>query len=185
MTSYFLHAGLCEAGYADQSWDLLRTRFAHMLSPRGNRTLWEEWWLDGTGRSGTLRPVASGRSDAQTESAFLPGLFARYILGIDPVLPGLRDVVLRYHPCSQLSRRRGTVPTPSGILGVAWEITPSEFEISLQVPKNTTLRVDLASLEVTSSGHILLDGKPTSGQLLQDGFLEISEGDHTVRVKRL
>ncbi len=182
--SHFLHAGLCEAGYADQSLDLLRTRFAHMLSPSSNRTLWEEWWLDGTGRSGTLRPFASGRSDAQTESAFFPGLFARYILGIDPVRPGLRDVVLRYYPCSQLPRRRGTVPTPSGILGVNWEITPSEFAISLQVPKNTTVRVDLASLQVTSSGPILLDGKPSSRRLLQDGFLKLSEGDHTVLVKR-
>jgi hypothetical protein len=155
-----------------------------MLSPPGNGTLWEEWWLDGTGRNGTLRPIASGRSDAQTESAFFPGLFARYVLGIEPVEPGLRDVVLRYYPASQLSRRRGTVPTPSGILGVAWEITPSDFLISLQVPTNTTLRVDLNSLKVTSPGHVLLDGQPASPQPPEGGFLDVPEGDHTVRVKR-
>ncbi len=143
------------------------------------------WWLDGTGRSGTFRPIASGRSDAQTESAFFPGLFARYILGIEPAQPGLRDVVLRYYPCSQLPQRRGAMPTPSGILGVAWEITPSEFEISLQVPTNTTVRVDLASLKVTSPDHILRDGELVSPQPLQDGFLNIPEGDHTVRVKRM
>jgi len=182
--SHFLHAGLCEAGYADQSWDLLRARFAHMLSPPGNGTLWEEWWLDGTGRNGTLRPIASGRSDAQTESAFFPGLFVRYILGIEPAQPGLRDVVLRYRPSRHLPRRRGTMPTPSGSLGVAWEITPSEIEISLQVPTNTTVRVDLSSLKVNSSDDILLDGEPASPQQLKDGFLIISRGDHTVRIER-
>jgi hypothetical protein len=182
--SYFLHAGLCEAGYTDKSWDLLRSRFAHMLTPNGNGTLWEEWWLDGTGRRGTLRRIASGRSDAQTESAFFPGLFARYILGVEPTQPGLREVVLRYYPCNQLPRRRGTLPTPFGILGVTWEITSSEIEISLQTPENTTVRVDLASLRAPTADHILLDDKPISPRQLRDGFLVVTEGDHTVRVKQ-
>lgn len=183
--SYFLHAGLCEAGYADQSWDLLRTRFSHMLSSSGNGTLWEEWWLDGTGRSGTFRPISSGRSDAQTESVFFPGLFTRYILGIEPVRPGFRDVVLRHYPSKKLPQRRGEVPTPSGILGVSWENTPSEFEINLQVPLNTTVRVDLKSLNVNSPADILLDGGPPAPQMMKDDFLLISPGDHKVRVTRM
>jgi hypothetical protein len=77
------------------------------------------------------------------------------------------------------------VPTPSGILGVTWDITPSQFEVSLQVPTNTTVRADLASLQVTSPAHILLDDKPVLPQRLKAGFLAISEGDHTVRVKRM
>ena len=89
--SHFLHAGLCEAGYAEKSWDLLRTRFAHMLSQAGNGTLWEEWWLDRTGRSGVLAKTVT-RSDAQTESAFPPMLFAEYLLGIRPTEPGLAEV---------------------------------------------------------------------------------------------
>jgi hypothetical protein len=183
--SHFLHAGLCEAGFADQSWELLQARFGHMLSPPGGDTLWEEWWLDGTGRGGTLRPIPSGRSDAQTESAFFPGLFARYILGLEPTEPGLRDVVLRYYPSKQVARCRGTVPTPSGTLGVAWEVDPQEFKISLQVPVHTTVRVDLASLKVTAPAQILLDGRPAAAPLLQDGFLRVAQGDHTVRAKRM
>jgi hypothetical protein len=106
-------------------------------------------------------------------------------LGIEPVEPGLRDVVLRYHPCSQLPRRRGAVPTPSGILGVSWEITPSEFAITLQVPKNTTVRIDLESLNVTSPAQILLNSVPPSPQQMKDDYLLISPGDQTVRVRRL
>jgi hypothetical protein len=155
-----------------------------MLSPHDNGTLWEEWWLDGTGRSGTLRPIASGRSDAQTESAFFPGLFSRYVLGIEPVEPGLRDVVLRYYPANRLRRRLGTVPTPSGLLGVGWEITPTEYLISLQIPTATTVRIDLSSLGVRPSNEILLNGIAASAQQLKDGFLVVSPGDHTVRISR-
>ena len=97
--SYFLHAGLCEAGAVDASWELAWNRFEHMLEPQSNGTLWEEWWLGGSGRSGVFRPVPSGRSDAQTESAFFPGLFARYVLGIEPTEPGAaggRVAILRF-----------------------------------------------------------------------------------------
>ena len=182
--SYFLHAGLCEAGYADQSWDLLRARFAHMLTPQTNGTLWEEWWLDGSGRSGVFRPIASGRSDAQTESAFFPGLFSRYILGIEPTQPGLRDVVLRYYPSSRLLRRHGAIPTPSGLLEVAWDITPTEFKITLQTPPATTVRVDLASLTLPSPDRISLNGERPSPDQVKDGFIVIPPGDHTLRIKR-
>ena len=50
--SYFLHKGIAQYGHVDASFDLLRKRFDHMLAPQYNGTLWEEWWLDGTGRTG-------------------------------------------------------------------------------------------------------------------------------------
>ncbi len=182
--SHFLHAGLCEAGYADQSWDLLCARFTHMLAPESNGTLWEEWWLDASGRNGRLMPRPSGRSDAQTESAFPPGLFSRYILGIEPTRPGLREVVLRYYPSSRLLRRRGAIPTPSGLLEVSWEISPAEFTITLQAPPATTVRVDLNSLDVQSPVQVLLNSKLLPSDQVKDGFVAISEGSHTLRVKR-
>ena len=42
-----------------------------MLENNYNGTLWEEWWLDATGRSGQLSKIKT-RSDAQTESALAP-----------------------------------------------------------------------------------------------------------------
>jgi len=182
--SYFLHVGLCEAGRVDASWDLLQARFAHMVAPETNGTLWEEWWLDGTGRNGRFRQIVDGRSDAQTESAFVPALFSRYILGIEPTQPGLRDVVLRYYPCSRLLRRDGATPTPSGLLEVAWDVNSSEFKITLGIPPGTTMRVDLASLAAPSQDRISIDDQPPSSNQLKDGFLVISSGDHTLRVKR-
>ncbi|MBC8877300.1 MAG: alpha-L-rhamnosidase N-terminal domain-containing protein [Planctomycetes bacterium] len=182
--SYFLHVGLCEAGRVDASWDLLQARFAHMIAPGTNGTLWEEWWLDGTGRNGRFRQIVDGRSDAQTESAFVPALFTRYILGIEPTQPGLRDVVLRYYPSSRLPRRHGAIPTPSGLLEVAWDVSSSEFKITLGIPPGTTVRLDLASLAAPAEDRISIDDQPPSANQLKDGFLVISSGDHTLRVKR-
>lgn len=187
--SYFLHAGLCEAGHAEESWDLLWSRFKHMLTPPSvgtlsNGTLWEEWWLDGSGRNGRFTPRASGRSDAQTESAFFPGLFSRYILGIEPTQPGLRDVVLRYYPSSRLLRRHGAIPTPSGLLEVAWDVSPAEFTITLRTPPGMTVRVDLASLAMPSQDRVSINNKPLSPDQVKDGFLVIPPGDHTVLVRR-
>ena len=182
--SHFLHAGLCEAGYADESWDLLWARFAHMLAPQTNGTLWEEWWLNGSGRQGAFKPIASGRSDAQTESAFFPGLFSRYVLGIEPTQPGLRDVVLRYYHSNRLHRRHGTIPTPSGLLEVAWDVSPAEIKITLQTPSHTTVRVDLASLGTPSNDDISINNKPPSANQVKNGFLVLPTGRHTVHAER-
>lgn len=182
--SYFLHAGLCEAGYTEESWDLLWSRFEHMLTPDTNGTLWEEWWLDASGRNGRVTPRPSGRGDAQTESAFFPGLFCRYILGIEPTQPGLREVVLRYYPSNRLLRRRGAIPTPSGLLEVAWDVGPSGYEITLRTPRATTVRVDLASLASPSQDHLLINNRPPFPDQIKDGFLVIPSGDHTVYIRR-
>ncbi|NRB64189.1 MAG: family 78 glycoside hydrolase catalytic domain, partial [Saprospiraceae bacterium] len=84
--SYFLHKGLCEYDQIDASFSLFNKRFDKMLQPQYNGTLWEEWWLDATGRSGRLTPKP--RSDAHTESAFPPALIGNYLLGIEPTQPG-------------------------------------------------------------------------------------------------
>ncbi|VGO11992.1 hypothetical protein PDESU_00540 [Pontiella desulfatans] len=143
--SYFLHTGLCEAGKTVESMALLQERFKHMLEPGTNGTLWEEWWLDATGRSGTLRPFPAGRSDAQTESAFPPALFVRYLLGIEPVAPGMRKVLI--HPVPAGLNCKGAIPTPSGLLEVEWngsEVTVSaphgiDVQLAPECPEGTIL----------------------------------------------
>jgi hypothetical protein len=131
-----------------------------------------------------FRPVPSGRSDAQTESAFFPGLFARYILGIVPTKPGLREVVLRYYDSQRLWQRSGGMPTPRGLLEVDWLIRPSTFEIDLVVPPATTVRLDLSSLGLPALGDITIDGDVPSGERLSDGLLAITPGNHQIRIQR-
>jgi hypothetical protein len=128
--AYFLHKGLCQYGYVQESLGMLKRRFSRMLANDTNQTLWEEWWRDGTGRSGLFEKRT--RSDAQTESAFPPALFGEYILGIQPVSPGMREVEIHV-PRSGLDNASGTLPSPLGPLSVEWDL--GSGRLTLNVPE--------------------------------------------------
>lgn len=179
--SYFLHAGLCTAGELDASLNMLWRRFRHMLEPGYNGTLWEEWWLDGSGRRGEFKYI-QGRSDAQTESAFPPALFFRYVLGIEPVAAGMREVVLHYEASEILNERKGKMPTPRGQLAVAWQVSREKYVINLAIPVNTVMKVNITSL-----GDVLLDHIINNGVVLSDpvsGYLRLETGEYTIEIPR-
>jgi hypothetical protein len=177
--SYFLHKGLCNYGYVEESFGMFRERFDRMLMPDTNGTLWEEWWLDGTGRNGTMQKGRT-RSDAQTESAFPPALFAEYILGISPIKPGMKKIELR-RSNSGLRQVEGTIPSPEGKLFVRWNLDEDgSCELDVEVPGGMQVELDLASLDVTDMKQIFINGRPlipdtdrTSGYLLSGGMHEV------------
>ena len=107
-----------------------------MLDPETNQTLWEEWWRDGTGRSGEFQKRT--RSDAQTESAFPPAMFGEVILGLRFTAPGMRVAEIRVPDCG-LDLMEGSVPTPRGILSVKWDLTSGQLELA--VPDGTEAQV--------------------------------------------
>jgi alpha-L-rhamnosidase len=179
--SYYLYTGLCEEGYLDDTLDMAWSRFKHMLDPDTNGTLWEEWSLEGSGRTGTFRKVASGRSDAQTESAFFPSLFTRYILGVEPTQPGLEEIVLHYCPSFRLLQHGGTVPTPRGPLEVEWDVKQSEVVLAVEIPPSTTVKVDLARFENVSLHRVTVNNTPLAAHQIEDGFLLLPPGEWIVR----
>jgi len=146
--SYYLHKGIANYGFIDESFALLNKRFSHMLEPQHNGTLWEEWWLNGTGRSGKFVNNGRTRSDAQTESAFAPALFAEYLVGVKPIEPGMRKVKLfnRQHSITDLS---ATIPTPHGELNVNWFVKNEQNNLKLTIPKGVKVELDSR----TFSGH--------------------------------
>jgi len=150
---------------------MLWSRFGHMTAPESNGTLWEEWWLNGSGRSGSLKSDPSGRSDAQTESVFPPALFLRYILGLVPVRPGMEEGVLRYWPSSRLARRHGAIPTSFGLLETAWDVSAGQFGVELRTPPGTSVNTDLASMGSPQLECVSVDGRRPSPSREKNGFL--------------
>jgi len=178
--SYFLHKGLCNHGYIEESFQIFRERFGRMLAPNTNGTLWEEWWLDGTGRSGTLQKGRT-RSDAQTESAFPPALFAEYLLGIRPVMPGMKKIKL-FHSQSGLRQVEGTIPTPIGKLFVQWNLDEDgSGELYVEVPGGMQVELDLASLGVPDSKQIIINGRSSIQDIDHNPSYLMSEGRHKVK----
>ncbi len=178
--SYFLHKGLCNYGYVEESFGMFRERFDKMLQPDTNGTLWEEWWRDATGRSGTLQKGRT-RSDAQTESAFPPALFVEYLLGIRPSQPGLKEVVISRSP-SGLNRIEGEIPSPEGMLLVQWNFNKNGAgELNVEVPGEMQLKLDLVSLDVPAGKSILVNGHIPESELKNKPYIMLSKGSHEVK----
>ncbi len=177
--SYFLHKGLCEYGYIDESFELFRNRFDKMLDPGTNGTLWEEWWLDAIGRSGKLQKGRT-RSDAQTESAFPPALFAEYLLGISPTRPGMKEIEVALKS-SGIKNIAGSIPTPSGTLEIEWHLTNKNRELKLDVPAGMYVKVDLESLGIKSGEDFLLNGKTQNINLDTSSYITLSKGKQVIK----
>jgi len=160
--SYFLHKGLANYGYIDESFALFKRRFDKMLNENSQGTLWEEWWLNGTGRSGVFVDNGRTRSSAQTESAFAPALFAEYIIGVKPVTPGMATFKLfnRRHSITDVS---ADIPTPHGNVTIIWSTESNKKQLDLIIPDGVQIELD----ETTFSGHSI------AGKVL-------SKGEHTL-----
>jgi alpha-L-rhamnosidase len=173
--SYFLHKGIAQYGDIDASFDLLRKRFDHMLEPQHNGTLWEEWWLDGTGRSGKFDNRMT-RSDAQTESAFMPALFAEFLLGVQPSMPGMREMTIKL-PQTRIKKIASNIPSPLGILKVNWNRANSKEKIlQLEIPMGMKAKLDLVSFKIPFGKTIQINGKKISTKTIQKSFYSLSSG---------
>ncbi|NLR91865.1 family 78 glycoside hydrolase catalytic domain [Flammeovirga agarivorans] len=171
--SYFLHKGLANYGFIDESFELFRRRFDEMLAPEMNGTLWEEWWRDASGRFGKKGMIGRTRSDAQTESAFATALFAEYLVGIQPTKPGMTELVLAKTEAS-IEDISATIPTPLGMLKINWKVKGGVTSLEVEVPKGTTIKLDQKSL----GSQVEINGKKQDNKenyvLLEEGKYQVS-----------
>jgi hypothetical protein len=177
--SYYLHSGLCQYGYVKGSLRLLQRRFDHMLRDGPNGTLWEEWWLDATGRSGILVKGRT-RSDAQTESAFPPALFTEFVLGIRPTEPGLREVVVSRYSTG-LREIEGEIPSPLGNLALRWDLEiDGTGELLIEIPRGMRAKIDLSSLAPPKGQGVSVDGKVLESSVRWVKYAVLEAGEHEV-----
>jgi hypothetical protein len=178
--SYFLHKGLAEYGYVDESMALFKRRFDHMLRNGPNGTFWEEWWLRGSGRTGQMGLLDRTRSDAQTESAFAPALFAEYLLGVQPTRPGMTELIVRRTE-SEIGDIEATFPTPQGRVTVAWAFGGNNGALELNLPMGVTASIDTHSLLRQGHPVILVNGKSIDSG---GRYIKVQGGTHIITFKR-
>lgn len=169
--SYFLHKGLADYGYEEASLNLLQNRFNKMLAPTTNGTLWEEWWRNGTGRTGKFQKRT--RSDAQTESVFPPALFAEYILGITVTKPGMKEISIS-KPITSLTKIEGEIPSPLGLISLKWSLNSTK-ELKVSIPKGMEAKIDLKSFKSKDKNEITLNGK----KIHEINFIKLNSGEYT------
>ncbi len=170
--SYYLHKGLCEYGFVHESFNLFNERFGHMLDENTNQTLWEEWWLHGSGRTGKFVPHKT-RSDAQTESAFPPALFAEYLYGLKPVEPGLKRWTLKYVP-SGIRNLKAIIPVGKEQIHIEWN-TGKAKELMVEIPDGVSIDLDVKSFN--SKSKVLVNKKELSDD---KEIVSLNEGKYTI-----
>ncbi len=72
--------------------------------------------------------------------------FMTRILGITPRAPGFAEIAIAPHRCG-LTRASGAVCTPRGKVAVAWRVEGGKFNLEVEAPKSTPVRVRLPNGE--------------------------------------
>jgi hypothetical protein len=101
------------------------------------------------------------------------------ILGVTPSAPGYRTVAIR-PLLSGLDWARGTVPTPHGLVDVAWERSGPRLSLRVTIPPGAEGEVYLP-LGAFTKPTVMLDG--TAIPLpAPDGRTVLQSGVHTFRI---
>lgn len=176
---YWTFYALCESGRVDDAVAMLESRFGHQLQG-GNGTLWEDWQLDLSNRRGVVEKMS--RTDAQGECGIFPMALTRWVAGLRPVAPGMREVLVRRTP-SSLKSIETVLPSPFGDLHAGWSTKDDGDELAVEVPRGMIAMVDLASVDVPGGRELWLDGRRIDPAGSQGPLFPIPEGAHRLNFR--
>lgn len=158
----YLMEGLFEYGDAAVAMDLMMApgdrSWRHMVES-GTTITWEAW--DQRYKPNQDWNHAWGAAPAN--------LLPRYVLGVRPLEPGWKTVLVRPHP-GKLSECTGKVPTPRGPVEVAWKQTDASFTVTVALPLGVGARVELP---VAPGAFVRVDGCVAEGLSLE-GRIQVS-----------
>jgi alpha-L-rhamnosidase len=181
-TSLFIYwpfIGLCRNGFVDEGFAMLEKKFQHQYQV-GNRTLWEEWYLDTTFRRGFAQKTS--RCDAQGEPAVFPMAMMEWSAGIEIASPGFKIVLIR-RPSHSLGTVRAKMPAPQGEVAVNWEDRKGGCFLETSVPEGIEARLDLRSLQIPKGANLWLNGNKLNRSTLKGEWLVLPVGNHYLKLQ--
>lgn len=94
---------------------------------QGATTLWESW-------------TKPDNAESQNHPMFgsVDEWLYRSVLGINPLEPGFRKIMIKPQPPVSMSFAGGSYHTPYGKIAVDWCVSKNVFKITVSVPANTT-----------------------------------------------
>ena len=108
-----------------------------------------------------------------------PGnIIPRYLLGVRPLEPGFKKVLIQPQPGS-LKHASSTIPTIRGPIQVSFKNEPNAFELKVDIPANMTARVGIPQKQ-GSPTRVLVDGAVRNTEA-RGGYLfvdDIGSGTH-------
>ncbi|MCD7975887.1 MAG: hypothetical protein LUG51_01550 [Tannerellaceae bacterium] len=98
----------------------------------GATTLWESWEYP-ENASSQNHPMFGSTEE----------WFYRSLLGINPLQPGFKEIMIKPQPAGDLKWVQGSYHSMYGLIRSAWRITEKEFQLEVEIPANTTARIYL------------------------------------------
>lgn len=121
----------------------IRGLFEYGFDAEAMRMIGEHAWFevlkpDWTGLALTSEcmiadPKEGWMDEAHPDTA-MAGILSNYILGVEPVEPGFAKFRVRPHPAGGVTFASGEVPTPQGLIRVAWRMEDGAPSVSVEVP---------------------------------------------------
>ncbi len=117
------------------------------------------------------------RTCAQGENAFPAYSLMRWVLGVLPVKPGMKEVILSYYLCG-LSEMKDAVPRPRGVIQVAWSKGEKGISLEVEVPEGMDVKVDLTSENISWKERMSLDGQELAIERQGKRSSDVPAGKH-------
>lgn len=131
--AYWMLQGLCELGQVELALNFIRKHWGE-ISRCGGTTVWEHWTDEGSlSHAWSAAPVI---------------IAGKYILGAAP--SNLNPSVWNVFPNrADLTRAKGRIPTPNGVLGISWT-WKGFWRVELVVPNGLTVALGLPAAEASN-----------------------------------
>ncbi len=144
----FLFETLVEFGLGDAAYRMITSvtypGYGYMLA-NGATGLWEYWE-----KEYGFYQCAGNHNQPMFGS--ISGCFYEKLAGISPLEPGYKKIGIAPKPIGELRFVSADVETPYGKVCVDWERNGDEFLLNLDIPANTTARVEVPGQEVQMLG---------------------------------
>jgi alpha-L-rhamnosidase len=161
---YFVMGALAKSGMSMDAISIIRRLWGPMRDA-GNGTFWEQFrQVNGT--------------SCHAWSATPTYILSEVVLGVRPTAPGFGSMVVAPQ-ILDLSWARGAVPTPNGIVNVAWSLSKAKggdsFRMQLRLPFAAKVRLQIPDWHGRRPARVLLNGRRVSGSpvVTQSGTYEI------------
>lgn len=149
---------LAEGGEAKLAYDLLLQEecpgWMYQII-HGATTTWERW--DALRPDGTVNESKMSDDNMVSFNHYAFGsvgeFYYRYILGIQPALPGFTKVRIQPFVDSRLGRVEGSYRSRQGIISVTWKVTDGMAAISIVTPVESEVILPDGSSRTVSAGN--------------------------------
>lgn len=170
-STLFMHypiEALFMSGRGREAIAMLKDRYLHMRS--AGETLWEDWGLTVTKRTGRFAPT-DGNCSIQGENTFIAHSLSGWLLGIRPTKVGMTEVLISCNFCG-LNQIKGAMPSPFGNISITWKVNKKNRSLEIEIPEGITAYLDHKSLNAKNAisfDNENLDLEPDSNILIPKG----------------